>query len=204
MEKQGYLSKKRNPSKNKVVLIILSIFIFVVSLFLAWKIELYLYRPLSDKDFSNLFPHYTSVRKISSQDVLIESIHGEIYELHTFLVENASVNEQYPLTESKWENLKKYHSHVQSVIAKSINDRNKKLFETKKNALQAIIDGDNEGMTAREIAMVCVDGISATAYADNPNDFEDERKCFENVYDKSLAAEANAPIKRMKPVRGGY
>ena len=106
MEKQGYLSKKRNPSKNKVVLIILSIFIFVVSLFLAWKIELYLYRPLSDKDFSNLFPHYTSVRKISSQDVLIESIHGEIYELHTFLVENASVNEQYPLTESKWENLK--------------------------------------------------------------------------------------------------
>ena len=106
MEKQGYLSKKRNPSKNKVVLIILSIFIFVVSFFLAWKIELYLYRPLSDKDFSNLFPHYTSVRKISSQDVLIESIHGEIYELHTFLVENASVNEQYPLTESKWENLK--------------------------------------------------------------------------------------------------
>lgn len=43
---------------------------------------------------------------------------------------------------SKWENLKRYHAYVQSVIARNENERNRRHFEIRKNALQAIIDGD--------------------------------------------------------------
>lgn len=43
---------------------------------------------------------------------------------------------------SKWENLKRYHAYVQSVIGRSVNERNRMQFEIRKNAFHAIIDGD--------------------------------------------------------------
>ena len=52
------------------------------------------------------------------------------------------IEDSYNYRLSKWEKLNKYHSYIQSVVAKFENERNKKQYEAKRAALQSVLDGD--------------------------------------------------------------
>lgn len=52
------------------------------------------------------------------------------------------LEDSYNYRLSKWDNLKRYHTYVQSIIARNENEKNRKQFEANKNALKSIIDGD--------------------------------------------------------------
>ena len=52
------------------------------------------------------------------------------------------IEESYNYRISKWEKLKTYHSHVQSVIARIENEKKKQFHESVINALQAKLDGN--------------------------------------------------------------
>lgn len=53
----------------------------------------------------------------------------------------AHIEDSYNYRLTKWEKLQKYHSYVQSIIARIENERNKQLYETQKRALQTILEG---------------------------------------------------------------
>jgi len=92
-----------------------------------------------EKPFELEKPLFSEIESDLREDAEAEDIFDQ-NEIDKYVASHVEDSYNYRL--SKWGNLKKYHSYVQSVIAKGINERNKKLFETKKNDLQAIIDGD--------------------------------------------------------------
>lgn len=59
------------------------------------------------------------------------------------------IEDSYNYRIIKWENLKKYHSYVQSIIAQIVNDKNKREYEAERNSLQAIVDGDPKYIEAK-------------------------------------------------------
>lgn len=62
-----------------------------------------LYSPLTEPDLSVLFPEYASSRKIWSWDAIIESVHGERYELHSFKIRSAVLDTKYPSFSQLWQ-----------------------------------------------------------------------------------------------------
>ncbi len=94
---------KKCPLNNKTLRALLLIFVFLLLIVLAWNIELFYYKPLADSDFRCLFPEYASVKKIYSHDALIQSIHGEAFELHHYVVNGATIKQDYPMIEESWD-----------------------------------------------------------------------------------------------------
>ena len=92
-----------------------------------------------EKSFELEKPVVSEIESDLREDAKAEDINDQ-NEIDKYIASHLEDSFNYRL--SKWDNLKKYHSYVQSVIAKSLNDRYQILFETKKNALQAIVDGD--------------------------------------------------------------
>ena len=54
----------------------------------------------------------------------------------------AHIEESYNYRLSKWEKLQNFHSYVQSVISRVENEKNRQSYETRRNTLQSILDGN--------------------------------------------------------------
>lgn len=76
-------------------------------------------------------------------DLLIDAEGEEIKDQNEIDKYVAShIEDSYNYRLMKWDNLKKYHSYIQSIIAQIVNEKYKKEYDEKKNSLQAIVDGD--------------------------------------------------------------
>lgn len=87
--------------RNRIIRLCLSTLLGVIALAVMltlWGvIELCLYQPLTKNDFDKLFPIGVSAKKVYSQDAIKLSLHGEEYELHSYIIKNGTINTDYPL-----------------------------------------------------------------------------------------------------------
>lgn len=94
MEKRPYLRKR---IVRLCLSTLLGVIVLAVILTFGGVIELCLYQPLSKKDFEILFPVGVSAKKVYSQDAIKLSLHGEVYELHSYMIKNGTIKSDYPL-----------------------------------------------------------------------------------------------------------
>ena len=82
---------------------VLPVLLLIPLLFaVLWHIELYFYSPLSRTDFAHIFSNFESYKKKCSHDILFETIHGEVYELHIYKMRGAEIQNDYPMVGKDW------------------------------------------------------------------------------------------------------
>lgn len=83
-------------------------------------------------------------------DLLVDAAGEEIKEQNEIDKYVAThIEDSYNYRLMKWESLKKYHSYIQSTLAQIVNEKNKREYEAKRNALQAVVDGEPKYIEAK-------------------------------------------------------
>ena len=86
-----------NKISKPILLLLVGVILVPVFLALLMRIEFLLYQPLSKGDFSKLFPTKVLAIKYGGQDAIKLSMHGELFELHSYILFGGSITPNYPL-----------------------------------------------------------------------------------------------------------
>ena len=86
-------------------------YIIIISLMLLLTLGFYVvvkeltYSPLTEKDFNKLFLNYNSAKKKCSVDFIGLSLHGELFDIFKYELNNVIVDSLYPIIKDSWSNI---------------------------------------------------------------------------------------------------